>query len=191
MAAPNHAAPSLRYVNPTCDPFPATLRFLPRNGLHTHLLHRTLLTPSQPCIPREPRASFAPLASHFPALPRSLPSFLCSACAIYSRVLPALPIRLLCSLMSTTPSTSGPLPPQQLEHPTWGGHGILGLAPQTLAAFMPTQVHHPLCTPQQVGPSPSEASLDAHTWVLDTGATLHMSSSDGILLTCLLPLLPI
>ena len=47
-----------------------------------------------------------------------------------------------------------------------------------------------MCTPQQVGPPPFEASPDAHTWVLDTGATSHMSSSDGILLTRLPPSSP-
>jgi hypothetical protein len=99
--------------------------------------------------------------------------------------------RMPCWSASMPPNSSapfvGPLP-QKLPQTACHGQGIIRPAPQTLAVFAPAQSPPPLRAQQQVGPSPPGPSPGTNTWVLDTGATSHMSSSDSILLVFLTPL---
>jgi hypothetical protein len=145
-------------------PFPRSLSS-PFPLLHTHSLRLSRLPPSRTlavCHLLPPSSAFHVSLLCFLSTQVSLPSLL-----LLSPIPPT---------MSTTPSTSSPLPCQQLQHLAWCGPGILGPAPWTLAAFVSTQTRHPPCTPQQANP-----------WVLDTRATSRMSSSDGTLLSRLSP----
>lgn len=86
----------------------------------------------------------------------------------------------------------------------WAG-GLLGPEPQAHTALAPAEFSIPTSIPQQQFAPPPGPQVDgwdqasfiaaqnqiaphgANPWVLDIGATSHMSSSDGILLRCLLP----
>jgi hypothetical protein len=82
---------------------------------------------------------------------------------------------------------------------TWRAPGVLGSAPQAHTAFAPLHVSPPAPhVPQSSAPSWDQAVLiaalqqmsmqDSSPWVMDSGASAHMSSNDGILLHRLFPL---
>ena len=66
-----------------------------------------------------------------------------------------------------------------------GGQGVLGAPPQAHAALTPTQAPAQSPSWDQAGliATLQQMALEGNTWVMDTGASTHMHSSEGILLS--------